>query len=106
MKAKLPILIIIPHGGRTIPDELSGYEQIDDFGIFIESDAYANELFNFDNIYYKINTHISRLFVDLDRPHSMLPPQFPDGILKKNRRVEEKFTKKKYSLMILQFLIS
>jgi N-formylglutamate deformylase len=95
MKAKLPILIIIPHGGRTVPDELSGHEQIDEFGIFIESDAYANELFNFEDTYAKINTQISRLFIDLDRPHTMLPQQFPDGIMKKESQGGRKIFKDK-----------
>lgn len=82
MKTKLPILIIIPHGGREVPDELSGYEQIDEFGIFIESDAYANRLFNFEDAAVKTDTNISRLFVDVDRP-SLTSHDYPDGIIKK-----------------------
>lgn len=83
MKSKLPILLIVPHGGRQVPDELSGYEAIDEFGVFIESDAYANELFNFSNVAAKVDTGISRLFVDLDRPPVMKPPYEDDGVIKK-----------------------
>ncbi|MFH0974490.1 MAG: N-formylglutamate amidohydrolase [Spirochaetota bacterium] len=95
MKAKLPILIIIPHGGRTVPDELAGHEQIDEFGIFIESDAFANDLFNFEDAAAKFGTHISRLFIDTDRPSSMLPPQFPDGVIKKESPGGRKIFKEK-----------
>lgn len=83
MKARLPILIIIPHGGQAVPDELSGYEQIDRFGIFIESDTCANELFAFEDVVAKIDTYISRLFVDLDRSPLMIPPVSSDGVIKK-----------------------
>jgi N-formylglutamate deformylase len=95
MKAKLPIMIIIPHGGRTVPDELSGHEQIDEFGIFIESDAYANELFNIPDVYTTASTNISRLFIDLDRPGTMFPPQFPDGVIKKESQGGRKIFKEK-----------
>jgi N-formylglutamate deformylase len=95
MKAKLPILIIIPHGGRMIPDELSGHEQIDEFGIFIESDAYANDLFNFPDASFTASINISRLFIDLDRPTTMLPPQFPDGVIKKESQGGRKIFKDK-----------
>ncbi len=95
MKEKFPILIIIPHGGRTVPDELSGHEQIDDFGIFIESDAYANELFGFSSVISTVSTNISRLFIDLDRPTTSLPPQFADGVIKKESQSGRKIFKDK-----------
>lgn len=95
MNAKLPILIIIPHGGRTVPDEMSGHEQIDELGIFIESDAYANDLFNFQDVYTTASTHISRLFIDPDRPDTMLPPNFTDGVIKKESQGGRKIFKEK-----------
>jgi N-formylglutamate deformylase len=82
MKPELPILIIIPHGGREVPDEMSGYEAIDDFGIFIESDVYANELFDLKEVYGNIRTNISRLFIDIDRDPAIKYPQSSDGIIK------------------------
>ncbi len=84
MKAEIPILIIIPHGGHALPDELSGYEQIDRFGLFIESDVCANELFAFqnDNV-IKIDSQISRIFIDLDRAPLSVPPKTEDGVMKK-----------------------
>jgi N-formylglutamate amidohydrolase len=83
MKTKLPILVIIPHGGREVPDEFSGLIQIDDFGIFIESDAYANDLFDFKNVQAKFDTNISRLFIDLDRDPAFITNNTPDGVIKK-----------------------
>lgn len=82
-RSKLPILIIIPHGGQLIPDELSGYEQIDRFGVFIDSDSCANQLFNFEEAAVKIDTYISRLFVDTDRSPLALPSRSYDGVIKK-----------------------
>lgn len=82
-KSRLPVLIIIPHGGQMIPDELSGYEQIDRFGVFIDSDSCANQLFNFTDAAEKIDTYISRLFVDTDRSPLALPARTSDGVIKK-----------------------
>ncbi len=94
MKTISPILIIIPHGGQLIPDELSGYEQIDRFGLFIESDVCANELFSFeDDCAKKINTQISRIFVDLDRAPLKVPPAAADGVMKKETSNERKIFK-------------
>ncbi len=95
MKSKLPILLIVPHGGRQVPDELSGYEAIDEFGVFIESDTYANEIFNISDTAGKVNTRISRLFVDLDRPPVMKPPYETDGVIKQESQAGRKIFKEK-----------
>jgi N-formylglutamate amidohydrolase len=84
MEKKLPILIIIPHGGYRVPEEFDEHIHIDEFDILFSSDTCANELFSFDNIVMaKVDTYISRLFVDVDRPHSMASPQHPDGVIKR-----------------------
>ena len=84
MDKKLPILIIIPHGGYNVPDELSGYEKINDFDIFFEADTCANQIFSFENrVAAKLDTRISKLFIDLDRPFSDIPPQTENGVIKK-----------------------
>ena len=46
-KKKLPILIITPHGGYRVPEELSGYEGVNEFDLFMHADTCANELFDF-----------------------------------------------------------
>jgi N-formylglutamate amidohydrolase len=84
MENKLPILIIIPHGGYTVPEELAEHIHVDKFDILFSSDTCANELFSFDSdVLAKVDTHISRLFVDVDRPHTMIPPRYADGVIKK-----------------------
>jgi N-formylglutamate amidohydrolase len=80
----LPILIIIPHGGFKVPEELSGYESVSKFDLFMQSDTCANDLFSYgDQVAGTINTGISRLFIDLDRPYTALPP-VQDGVIKKS----------------------
>ena len=83
-KGRLPILIVIPHGGCRVPEELSGYQAVNDFDLFIQSDSCANEIYSFGNrVTGTINTDISRLFMDLDRPYTALPPA-QDGVVKKS----------------------
>lgn len=85
MKRGLPILILVPHAGRSVPDELAGYEILGDFELFFESDACADVLFDFgDNTVARIDSPISRLFVDLDRHHLMVSPRTDDGVVKKS----------------------
>lgn len=72
-KAALPILIIIPHGGISVPEELAGYEKVTPFDLFMQSDACANDIFSFGKrVAGTLTTNISRLFVDLDRPYTAL----------------------------------
>lgn len=82
-RSHLPILIIIPHGGCKVPEEFAGYEAVGKFDLLIQSDTCANDLFSFgDRVAGTIDTDISRLFVDLDRQYTTVPPA-SDGVLKK-----------------------
>ncbi len=84
MKPALPILILVPHAGRTVPEELAGYEILGDFDLFFESDACADVLFNFgEKTIARIDSPVSRVFVDLDRHHLMISPRTDDGVVKK-----------------------
>jgi formiminoglutamase len=84
MKSKYPILIVIPHGGYSIPEELSEYAGIDEFSLFMEADSCANEIFAFrDSVAGLLDTGISRLFVDLNRPYQAVPPKSHDGVIRK-----------------------
>ncbi len=84
MKSKLPILIIIPHGGCSVPEEMSGHEDLDRFQLFMYADTCANSLFAFENeVSAKLDTNISRLFIDLDRGKTEVPPASYDGVIKK-----------------------
>ncbi|MBN2159245.1 MAG: N-formylglutamate amidohydrolase [Spirochaetes bacterium] len=82
-KGHLPILVVIPHGGCRVPEELSGYEAVTRFDLFIQSDTCANELFSFgERVAGTLDTDISRLFIDLDRPYTALQSG-RDGVIKK-----------------------
>jgi N-formylglutamate deformylase len=82
-KASLPILVIIPHGGVQVPDELAAYETLNEFDLFIQSDACANDLFYFDTaVSGMIKTDIARLFIDVDRPYTELAGA-GNGVIKK-----------------------
>jgi len=84
MKKKYPILIIIPHGGYRIPDELAPYMNLDEFDIFMEADTCANELFSFDEyVSAKIDTLFTRLLVDTDRHPLAVPPASKNGVIKR-----------------------
>ena len=83
MSAKLPFLIITPHAGRNIPEELSGHENVTPFNIFFESDSGADLMFSAsDSVESVAYADISRLFVDVDREFRMLHPATGDGVIK------------------------
>jgi len=66
-----------------VPDELSGYEAVSEFDLFIQSDTCANDLFYFNsNVADTIKTDISRLFIDVDKPYTALPSD-GGGVVKK-----------------------
>jgi formiminoglutamase len=80
---KYPILVIIPHGGYKTPEELAEISAMDDFGLFIEADTCANEIFDMRQITAALlDFRISRLFIDTDRPYTSLPPKENDGVIK------------------------
>jgi formiminoglutamase len=83
MSQKLPVLVIIPHGGISIPEELMGYESLNSFNLFFESDAGAIDIFSLDDyLCGVIYSNISRLFVDMDREFTELYPNTEDGVIK------------------------
>jgi len=80
---KLPVLIIIPHGGKEVPDELTGNEILSPEDIFFESDAGANRIFYSPmTVAEPVSTVISKLFVDPDREFTALSPVTVDGVIK------------------------
>lgn len=81
---KLPILILVPHGGIQIPEELHDTAAVEEFELLISSDTSANEIFRFDKtVSAVLNSHISRLFVDLNRSIYDVPPRTDIGVIKK-----------------------
>ncbi len=83
MSSRLPIFIIIPHGGYKIPEELLAFCGVNEYDIFLEADTCANELYALDDrVKAKLDTEVSRLFIDTDRSHLHLPPRYGDGVVK------------------------
>jgi len=83
MTEKLPFLIIIPHSGLEVPEELSGYENVSPLNIFFEADAGAESIFSFyDSVLKTISSPVSKIFVDMDREYKLLSPVTADGVIK------------------------
>lgn len=97
MTRKLPLLIIIPHSGLIIPEELSGYDAPSPLELFFESDGGADRIFNFgSSVSSVVHTEISRLFVDTDRSFKSLYPLTEDGVIKKSTSMNRPVFKKNY----------
>jgi N-formylglutamate deformylase len=95
MAEKLPFLLIIPHSGLDIPEELYGYENVSPLNIFFESDAGAGLIFSDDKHVLKtVTTDISKLFVDVDRDYRMLSPLTDDGVIKTKTSMNREVFKK------------
>ncbi|MBN1501187.1 MAG: N-formylglutamate amidohydrolase [Spirochaetes bacterium] len=81
---KYPILIIVPHGGIKIPSELEDIAAVEEFELLVSSDTFANEIFSFEKeCSAVISTHISKLFMDVNRSPDDLPPKTDFGLIKK-----------------------
>lgn len=94
---KLPVVIIIPNGGISVPEELSSISALELFDIFINSDSCANDIFDFgDRALSVIKTDISPLFVDTDRPYHMVYPKTEDGVIKYSTNTGKKIYSDKY----------
>lgn len=79
--SKFPILILVPHGGYRIPEEIAGLVDIDESDCFLSADTGANEIFSLDTAAV-LTSHVSRLFVDIDRSPYDLPPRSENGVIK------------------------
>ena len=80
---KYPFLISIPHGGMEIPAEVAGRFALLDQEISWYCDPATRTLFDFGrSVEAAIDTSVSRMVVDLNRPPLPLPPKDPDGIIK------------------------
>jgi len=97
MTDKLPFLIIIPHSGLNIPEELYSYENLSPLNIFFESDAGADSIFAVDDsVFKKISTPVSKIFVDVDREYKLLAPVSNDGVIKSKTSMNREVFKKNY----------
>ena len=81
---RYPFLISVPHGGIKVPPEVSGLCNLEVKELTHYSDPGTRHLFDFhDRIAAFIDTPVSRMIVDLNRPPYPLPPRDPDGLIKR-----------------------
>jgi N-formylglutamate deformylase len=80
---RYPFLISIPHGGLIIPDDLRSRFALTDEDLVFYSDPDTRLLFGFGRRAEMVmDTEISRMVVDLNRPPYVLPPRHADGAVK------------------------
>lgn len=84
MASTLPIAILDPHGGLTIPSEVADRIALGNVQIFNEADAYADRLYNFrDQVLHWVSFPNARAIIDVNRPRentAAVPPS--DGVVK------------------------
>jgi formiminoglutamase len=83
VKKTYPFLLSVPHGGTTIPEHIRPLLLLGDDDIWYYCDPCTRVVFGFqDRVSAYIDTQISRMVVDLNRPPLPLPLRDPDGIIK------------------------
>ena len=83
MTSRHPFLISIPHGGTIVPDTIRPRLALTDNELRYHCDPDTRQIFRFgQRVAACIDTSISRMIVDLNRPPLPLPPKDPDGIIK------------------------
>ncbi len=82
--SKLPIAIILPHGGLAVPPELEGRVALTPEQIFNEADAYVDEIFAYqDRALHWLNFPYARGILDVNRPDdASLHHRLGDGAVK------------------------
>jgi N-formylglutamate deformylase len=84
LNARYPFLISIPHGGTDVPEVVHPRLLLSKEELLFYCDPLTRELFGFqDRVDAFIDTPISRMIIDLNRPPLPLPPKDPDGIIKR-----------------------
>jgi formiminoglutamase len=83
VKKHYPFLISVPHGGTEIPDIVRPLLLLDNDELCYYCDPSTRIIFGFEErVAAYIDTPISRMVVDLNRPPLPLPLRDPDGIIK------------------------
>lgn len=83
MRARLPILISVPHGGTAIPAEVADRIRLTAREVLCDSDTFTRELFEFgQNVAAFVAFPLARAVVDVNRAPQELPPKNPDGVIK------------------------
>ena len=83
MKKRYPFLISVPHGGTDVPGPVRPLLLLSAEDLRYYCDPLTRVLFgNRDRVAAYIDTPVSRMVVDLNRPPLPLPLRDPDGIIK------------------------
>jgi formiminoglutamase len=83
VKKHCPFLISVPHGGTEVPEIIRPLLLLDDNDLRYYCDPDTRVVFDFkDRVVAFIDTPVSRMIVDLNRPPLPLPLRDPDGIIK------------------------
>ena len=83
VKKRLPFLISVPHGGTDVPAPIRPMLLLSDEELQYYCDPRTRVVFGFrDRVAAYIDTPVSRMVVDLNRPPLPLPLRDPDGIIK------------------------
>lgn len=79
----LPVLLSIPHGGDQTPPELMDNSVISKQAMLADSDLFTRKIYGIkDDVAFMVDTCIARVFIDLNRAPSDVPPYNPDGVIK------------------------
>jgi formiminoglutamase len=82
-KKLFPFLISVPHGGTKVPDSIRPLLLIGENDLRYYCDPDTRTVFGYkDRVAAYIDTPLSRMVVDLNRPPLPLPLRDPDGIIK------------------------
>lgn len=80
---RYPFLITVPHGGTEIPEAVGSRLLLSEHELRYYCDPATRVLFGYqDRVAAWIDTRVSRMIVDLNRPPLPLPLRDPDGIIK------------------------
>jgi N-formylglutamate deformylase len=83
VKQRYPFLISVPHGGTDVPDAVLPLLLLTDEELRYYCDPETRILFGYrDRVAAYIDTPVSRMVVDLNRPSLPLHLHDPDGIIK------------------------
>ena len=87
----LPMLVSVPHGGMTVPEQYRRRLQMSPLEIAIDGDTWTGELYDFRGKVQAFQVaDVARILVDLNRGTHDLPDRNPDGVVK-TRSVSGKF---------------
>ena len=83
MAERLPLLLSVPHGGSSVPDEVASDVVASDFDVLADGDAHTVELYALgEHVRHLVAADVARAFVDLNRAPDDRPPANPDGVVK------------------------